>query len=382
MEQNTEKKMTNYELKLQARENAAKREKRKNTLTIIATVAIIACLAALLIVVPMIKNKQAFKEYFKINNESVSELEFNFHRTNLINNNAQILQYMGMTSVADLDTMIYDEESGTTWADFFIERAAVSIKENRALIADAKEKNVSLDVDTEYKAYMNQIKTEAESAGMTTDAYLTALYGASEKNLKQIIKDNITALLYSNHLYDLNTVSDADAQAEYDAKKDEYDSVDYRVLPFMADVTEDSTEADVDAAMDAAKAKAQEMLDKVNAGEDFETLCATYAQEDKRTEYADSETDFSLVTGASSTYSSDPYIDWLFDTARREGETTIYTDESNNVHYALLFEKRYMGENVLTSIKQDLTYNKVMDYLDEITENYTISDPEDNLPSL
>ncbi len=382
MEQNNEKKMTSYERKLQAREAAAKREKKKSILTIVSVVAIVGCLAALLIVVPLVKSKEQFKEYFRINDESVSELEFVFHKTNLINNNSQILQYMGMTSIEDLNTMVYDEESGMTWAEYFDERTAISLKENKALIADAKAKNVSLDVDAEYKKYMEQFKTEAETAGMTLDAYLTAYYGASEKHLKQIMKDNIAAILYSNHLYDLNEASDADAQAEYDSKKDQYDSVDYRVLPFMASVTEDSTEADVEAAMADAKAKAQEMLDKVNAGEDFETLCATYAQEDKRTEYADSETDLSLVTGASSTYAYDPYLEWLFDAERKDGDTTIYTDENNNVHYALLFEKRYMGDTVLASIKQDLTYNTVMDYIAEISESYTISDPADNLPTL
>lgn len=380
--ENNDKKMTSYERKVLAREEAAKREKRKAALSIIATVAIVACLAALLIVVPMVKNREKFKEYFQINNESVSELEFNFHRTNLINSNSYYLQYFGMTSIEDLDTMVYDEEAGTTWADYFTEMAAISIKENRALIADAKAKNVDLDITAEYKTYIDDLATQADEAGMTTDAYLNALFGANEKQLKSIIKDNLAAVKYSEYLYEQNAATDEAAQAEYDANKDTYDSVDYRVLAFTPVIPEGADEAATQAAKDDAKAKAQEMLDKVKAGEDFETLCATYAPEAERTKYADSETDYSLVTGETSNYAYGPYSKWLFEAERTAGEADIYTDETTGVQYVLKFEKRYMGENVLESIKQDLTYNTVMDYVAEVSKDYTISDPDDNLPTL
>lgn len=380
--ENNEKKMTNYDRKRLAREEAVKREKKKNLLSIVATVAIVACIAALLIVVPLLKSREKFKEYFKVNNESVSQLEFNFHRTNLINSNATYLQYFGMTSVEDLNTMIYDQEKGTTWADYFTEGAVESIKENKALIADAKAKNIPLDIEDDYKAYMDSVKTQATSAGMSSDAYLKSLFGAKEKELKSIIKDNLAAVAYSEYLSEQNATSDETAQAEYDANKDKYDSIDYRVLNINAEVAEGASEADVDAAMKAAKEKAEEMLAKVKAGEDFETLCATYAAEDKRADYADSETDYSLVTGETSAYSFSPYSTWLFDSARVKGDADIYTDEDNNIQYVLLFEQRYMGDNVLESIKNEMTYNAVMEYIGEISKSYTVSDPEDNLPTL
>ena len=380
--ENNEKKMTNYDRKRLAREEAAKREKKKNLLSIVATVAIVGCIAALLIVVPMLKDREKFKEYFKINNESVSLLEFNFHRTNLINSNATYLSYFGMSSVEDLDTMVFDQEKGTTWGDYFTESAAESIKENRALIADAKAKNVTLDIEDDYKAYMDEVKTQAEAMGMSSDAYLEALFGADEKELRSIIKDNLAASAYTEYLYEKYQVSDETAQAEYDADKDKYDSIDYRVLNIAAEYEEDATETEIEAAKTEAKEKAEEMLAKVKAGEDFETLCATYAAEDRRAEYADSETDYSLVTGETSTYSFSPYSEWLFDAARAEGDADIYFDEENKVYYVLLFQKRYMAENLLESIKNDLTYAALTEYIAEISKSYTISDPEDNLPTL
>lgn len=380
--ENNEKKMTSYERKVLAREEAAKRAKRKATVSAIGTVAILVCLAALLIVVPLVKNRAKFKEYFTINNESVSELEFNFHKTTLINANSYYLQYFGMTSVNDLETMVYDESTGTTWSQYFSDRAAEAIKENRALIADAKAKGVDLDIKADYQAYIDEVAAAAGENGMTTNAYLTAMFGANEKQLKKIIKDNLAAVKYSEYLYEQNEASDADAQAEYDANKDLYDSVDYRVLEFTPMIPEGSDDAAIETIKADTKAKAEEMLAKVKAGEDFETLCATYALEDQRTKYADSETDYSLVTGETSSYAKGPYSKWLFDAARTEGEAGIYTDEESGNLFVLKFEKRYMGENVLEGIKQDITYNAVMDYIAEVAKDFTISDPDDNLPTL
>ncbi len=381
MSQNEEKKMTSYDRKVMAREAAAKKAKKKSILTTVATIAILACLVALIITVPVLKHKKKYKEYFRINNESVSQMEFNFHKTNLINSNATILAYMGISDLASLYTTVYDEETGATWNDFFEERTVVSIKENMALIADAKAKNVSLDITDDYKEFMEQTQAAADAAGVDTDAYLSSTYGATEKDLKKIIEDNLLALAYSEYLAVEMAASDEEAQAEYDANKGDYDSVDYRVLEFPVVTEEAASEEDVKAAIADTKAKAQEMLDKVKAGEDFETLCATYAEEDDRTDYADETTDKSLVTGATYLSSYQPYSDWLFEDARTEGETYLYSTEDDLNHYALQYVKRYMGDDVLDTIKSNLTYTAVTEYIAEISKDYTISDPEDNLPA-
>ena len=175
--------------------------------------------------------------------------------------------------------------------------------------------------------------------------------------------------------------TDDEAQAEYDANKGDYDSVDYRVLEFPTLLMEGASEEDTNAAKAASKAQAQEMLDKVNAGEDFETLCATYALEDERTDYADTTTDKSLVTGATYLASYQPYSDWLFEDARKEGETYLFTTEDGLTHYAIQYVKCYMGDGVLDSIKQNLTYTAVTEYIAELSKDYTVSDPDDNLPA-
>lgn len=381
MNQNEEKKMTSYDRKVMAREAAAKKAKKKSILTTVATVSILACLIALIITVPILKHKNKYKEYFRINDEPVSQMEFNFHKTNLINSNASFLAYMGISDLASLYTTVYDEKTGATWNDYFEERTVTSIKDNRALLADAKAKKVSLDITDDYKAFMEQTQTAADTAGVDVDVYLSSTYGGTEKDLKKIIKDNLTVLAYTEQLTLEMAASDADAQAEYDANKGEYDSVDYSVLEFPTETAEGASEEDINAAKKDAKSRAQEMLDKVNAGEDFETLCATYAPEDQRTDYADTATDKSLITGATLLTTYQPYSEWLFDSERKEGDTYLYSTEDELNHYVLRYVKRYMGEDVLDTIKQSLTYTTVSDYIAELSKAYIISDPDDNLPA-
>ena len=386
MKQNNEKNLTKYDRKVMAREAAAKKSTRKSTFSTIAAIAVVVGILALLLVVPAIKKatqkKEALAEYFQINGESVSKLEFDFHKTNLINSNVTLLSYLGINSMDALATTVYDEETGMTWDQFFTERAALSIKENRAMIADAKAKGVSLNVDEEYDAYIADIEKEATAANVTVDNYMTSMYGGTEKDIRNIIKDNLFAIAYSEHLYETMAASEEEAKAEYDAKKKEYDSIDYRLLAFPADVTSDATEEELATAMAAAKTKAQEMYDKLGKGEDFETLCITYAPEDKRTDYADSETDKSLYKGVTFYSSTAPYMDWLFEDARAKGDITLVTDEDANSHFVIMFESRYMGDTVLDTIEQSLTYNAVDKYITTISESYTISDPKNNLPTL
>lgn len=386
MEQNNEKKLTKYDRKVMAREAATKRSNRKSTLSIIAAAAVVVGIIALLFVVPAVRKanqkKEALAEYFQINGESITKLEFDFHKTNLINSNVTLLSYLGINSMDALATTVYDSETGMTWDQFFNENVALSLKENRALIADAKAKGISFNIDEEYDAYIAEIETEATAANVTVDSYMTSMYGGTEKDLRNIIKDNLLAIAYSEYLYETMAATEEEAQAEYDAKKKDYDSVDYRLLAFPADVTSSATEEELAAAMTAAKDKAQEMHDKLGKGEDFETLCITYAPEDKRTDYADSETDKSLYTGVTFYSSTAPYMDWLFEDGRAKGDITLVTDEDANSHFVIMFESRYMGDTVLDTIEQSLTYNAVDEYITTISESYTISDPKNNFPTL
>lgn len=377
MEQNTEKNLTKYDRKLQAKEEAAKREKKKQILTIVSSAAIVLAIVLLLVLVPYFKGREGLKEYFKVGKTSVSELEFNYYKTNVTNTYSQYLSMFGVDMSVPFELQMYDQECGMTWDDFFDQEAAVAVQSTKVLVADAKEKGLKFDVSKEYSSFVDALKSAAKNADEKLNDYLYSLYGPSAtlKYLEPIIKDELTAAAYNKHLNTEMTPADADVQAKYDENPDDYDSVDYHVMDFPATLEEGATEEEIKTAMEEASKKAQEMLDKVNAGEDFETLCETYAREDLRDDFADTETERSLFTGVTKNLSPSTYGSWLFED-RKEGETTLYTDEANHVHHVIKFEKRYMGEKVLENIKSTMASDAVSEYTTKLAENYKFNDPE------
>lgn len=384
MEQNTEKKLTKYDRKVLAKQAAAKREKRNRMISIIATSAVVACIIGVVILVPVMKRRKALGEYMKVNDISISQLEFNYYRASILSTYSQFFPYIGVDTSIPLSEQVYDLQKGLSCADFLDQQAAVSARENKAMLHDITAQGLTFDITEKYDTYISNMKAAATTAGMSFKKYLTAQFGtaATEKNLMPIIKDDLMVTAYYDYLTkEKFAATDEDAQKEYDENKKDYDSVDYRVLEFAAAVTKESSEEEITAAMKAAKEQAQEMLDKLKAGGDFETLCAEYAPEDKRADYADTETDKSLVTGATSS-SLASYMDWLFEDARTEGETTLYTDEEKHTCFVLRFEKRYLDDKVMDNIKQTLTNDAVSEYISKLSEDYVISDPYGHLKFL
>lgn len=379
MEQKNEKFMTKYDRKVLAKQEALKKEKRKHIFSIAAVIAVIAVILALIVLVPIYKRKQALSEYFKVNDISVSQMELNYYRATVISSYSAFLPYLVDTSIP-YDEQIYDNTTGMTWEEFFLDQAIYLIQRNKAMLADIAEKDLSFDISADYASYLESVKNAAASASISVSDYYVSMYGnyATEKTMKPFVEDYLIATAYNTYLTEKYTPTEEAVQAEYESDKDNYDSVDYRVLEFATGMTDESAEGDIAAAMEISRTQAQEMLDKLNVGEDFETLCTTYAPEEERTEYASSETDKSLVSGATYSSSSALYMDWLFEAERTAGDTYLCEDEDNYTYYVVKFENRYMGDTVLDTISQTMTSDAVNEYIEALAEGFVVSDPQDN----
>lgn len=379
MEQKNEKFMTKYDRKVLAKQEALKKEKRNHILSAVVAALVVLIIIAAIIFVPLYKRRQALSEYFKVGDLSVSQIELNYYRATVINSYSAILSYFVDTSVP-YDEQIYDESTGMTWEDFFLDQAIYLIQRNKAMLADIEKRELSFDIAADYASYLESVQSAAASASLSVSNYYTAMYGnyANEETLQPIVEDYLLTSAYNTYLTEELTPTAEEVQAEYDSNKDTYDSVDYRVLEFATGMTDESAEGDIAAAMEISRTQAQEMLDKLNAGEDFETLCVTYAPEEERTEYADDETDKSLVSGATYSSSSALYMDWLFEAERTAGDTYLCEDEDNYTYYVVKFENRYMGDTVLDTISQTMTSDAVSEYINALAESFVVSDPQDN----
>lgn len=391
MEENKqEKKQTSYDRKMQSKKQEQKKDKSSyyaSLIIIVLSVLVIAVIAVISILNKKKEKDADLKEYIKINNESVSKLEFNYYKNGVVNSFAstyqQILPYIGLDFSGNWESTVFDESTGETWSDYFDTMTANAILENKALLADMKAKGVTLDTADNVANFMAGLASTATAGNVTVKEYMQQLYGpaATEKRIRPFVEDEITASMYYAQLTEQTEVSDEAVQAEYDSNPVKYDSVDYHVLGIPASYSEGASEDEISKAMETVIARANEMLEKVNAGEDFEDLCIKYAPLTKQTEYADGSTELSLetITDLTPNDSYVGYSSWLFSTDRKQGDSEVYVDEENHVAWVLKYERRYYDDSTKTSIRNNLIAAQVNEYVDNLLSVYTVSDPEKHL---
>lgn len=388
------KKLTAYEL----RELKKKEEARKQRNSMLASVIIVcSCiiLTAIFIVISSVNKKKErdadLKEFVKLGETSVSRLEFNYFKygveNDFIYNYNTYLQMLGFNPQMSPALQIYDESTGETWDDFFNSMTVDQIRQIKALSSEMKEKQVTFDVKENLDTYFKNMKATAESSNTTLDAYLQYLCdskAATKKRVSKFVEEEYLVGMYYNKILEDSKVSDEDVQAEYDAHPEDYETVDYHVYSFIADVTEEMSSLEEAEAMIAKLDIAKEMEARVKAGEDFEGLCFEYAPEAEKTNYnkpeGEEEESLEKITGLTVQPGMVGYAEWLFDKERVQGETDIYADYEDHLVYVVRFDRRYYDDSTKESIRDNLTYNKVNAHLDELKAKFTVVDTQNNLP--
>ena len=125
----------------------------------------------------------------------------------------------------------------------------------------------------------------------------------------------------------------------YEANKNDYDTVNFRFCSFYyADDIEDYTDDDI--AEYRAKAEA---IANAKTEDEFKAAVIENVAEDKKANYEnDSAT---LYSGAKYTdIGYDGLADWLFDSARKTGDTLVYEDEVNGGFIPVMFIERVSAD--------------------------------------
>lgn len=340
-----EKVLTRYDLKMQKRQEQKKKDERDRKITAGIGIALLAALVCLLASFPIRNWLTVHGTYIVAAGENVSRVEFDYHYNLVLNNylNSEeglYLSYFGIDLSGDLSQQMYSDT--LTWQDYFEELAVDNLIRNKALLREMKAAGFQYDTDEDYKAYEESMRQAASQAGMTLNAYIQALFGpyATMFRIESYVREGLATSAYFDFAAESREPSDQEIQAYYENDRDSYDSVDYRFiivdaeLPTepteLADPAEEDTDdsgdtvyqpsdAEIDAAMALAKAEAE--LQRANISKDGEL------NENMRQ---------SGVT----------YLlrDWLFDEARKAGDTTVIEDSSSHRYYVLEFVDRYLDQ--------------------------------------
>ncbi len=135
-----EKKMTKYDLKMQARKEAEAREKRQSMITRITALIVLVLVVIVAVAVPLTKRISAKGEYIRIGDHSLSKIDYDFYYGYSVNSYlaqySYILPYMGLDTTKSFDSQQFDDT--TTWQQYFDQMTATNIRQYLALSDDAK----------------------------------------------------------------------------------------------------------------------------------------------------------------------------------------------------------------------------------------------------
>lgn len=240
-----------------------------------------------------------------------------------------------------------------TWDEYFKDQAVENMKFVHAALKGAKEEGMTLsDEDMEnFNATVEQMKTQASSAGYSYKSYLTAIYGSvmTTSVYEQCLKDNLLASKYATAHYEDISFTDDEIQAYYEENKNTYDLVDGAYVSVSGTPetktdedgnTVEATDEEKAAAMDAAKETAEAILAAYQDGGDLEALAEEYGA--------------TYTGGEELTYSSGVSGDWLFDETRRSGDAEVLEDESGSRYYVAVFNDRQRDETPSYNVRHIL----------------------------
>lgn len=363
-EQTEQKVMTKYDRKVQKRKEEKEKEKKEERISTTVGIVFLVALVCLVASFPIRTYLATHETYVVINGEEVNKVEFDYvyntSKNNYITQYGSHLSYFGLDTSKDLSTQMYSDT--LTWQDYFEQNAVESLKQNKALMAEAKAAGFTYDTTDEYNTFKETIKTSAAAAGVSDKEYVRSIYGsyATMGRIEEYVKNDMVMNAYYQKLQEDNAPSDDEIQSYYEENKATYDSVDYRLTTIEADLPTEPTEladpveetaADTTGTTDGTTA-ADSTQDTAYQPSDAEIA---KAMEDARVLADDAEQTVAKDGEAheNEKKSSVNYMisDWLFDDARKAGDTTVITNDNSHCYYAVAFEKRYLDETPSADVR-------------------------------
>ena len=363
-EQTEQKVMTKYDRKVQKRKEEKEKEKKEERISTAVGIVFLVALVCLVASFPIRTYLATHETYVVINGEKVNKVEFDYvyntSKNNYITQYGSYLSYFGLDTSKDLSTQMYSDT--LTWQDYFEQNAVESLKQNKALMAEAKAAGFTYDTTDEYNTFKETIKTSAAAAGVSDKEYVRSIYGsyATMGRIEEYVKNDMVMNAYYQKLQEDNAPSDDEIQSYYEENKATYDSVDYRLTTIEADLPTEPTEladpveetaadttgtTDGTAATDTTQDTAYQPSDAeiAKAMEDAKVL----ADDAEQTVAKDGE----AHENEKKTSVNYMISDWLFDDARKAGDTTVITNDTSHCYYVVAFEKRYLDETPSADVR-------------------------------
>ena len=247
---------------------------------------------------------------------SASTPQVNYYFTNIyqnfVNSNGTYLSYLGLNTAADLRSQTYPSDESKTWFDYFMDQTLDQMSTIYALDQAAAKEGYGWNdaMQAELDSTLDKMNSSAAAAGLSLDKYLQRIYGATMS--RSVYETELKNVILAN---DYATDADGNAVEPDDAAKA--------------------------AAMAEAKSAAEAMLADFQSGKSLSEL-------------ADGNDKANYTDGKAASSSSSVLMTWLFDSARRSGDSAVLTDETGESCYVVSFGRRYRQEENTVNVRHIL----------------------------
>ena len=372
----SEKVVTKYDRKMQKRKEEERKEAKRRFITKWVCIAVLAGIILGSGTAIGIKLNSIYNNYIEVDNDKISQIEFDFYygiaKTNNLNTTLYgtmtygdyYTSYMGYKTSQSDKSQEYSTDY--TWYDYFANSAVTTIKETKALLEDADANGFTYDNEAaDYDEFINQIKDAASEADTSYSDYLKQLFGkrATEKRVKEFLKDYLKSTAYQEQLTEKLAATDSEVSEYYQENKDTYDKFEYRIFTVKADSSDSADMAN-------AKETANSFASGVSSELDFISQCRKYAEAGDDT-YADDEA--SLVTETKKSNVEAACADWIASSDRKEGDLTVIEDADNECYYVVYYISRSYDGSDDDTIKSTLLNQKYSEYIKKYTDEYSVN---------
>ncbi len=333
--------------------------------------AVIGVVAAVVVIALLVWNSNLFQNRaaaVTINGESYTAADVNFYYFKNFQTGAYYYGMMGMYDVTKApENQIFDESTGMTWHEYFLEQSIENLRNEAAMAAEAAKAGYTMS--EEGKAAMQKALLDLETGRVTSgypsvDAYLKANLGGSMTKDKYIecLERSVLASEYAGSYADTLSCEQTELDSYYLDNKNNMDTYTATVFQFQASVetvdaegkTIEMTEEEIAAKLEQSKKEnkklAEELMARLQAGEDAKALNDEYSEQ---LLYSTISQDV-LGTSLNGNYS-----EWMFDAERKAGDITMVeyagSTTSNLYNYCVIrMENRFLDQQPTADIRHIL----------------------------
>ncbi len=242
-----------------------KKIKKRRTIVSIIALALVLAIGIGLFYGLVIRPKTAPRKTvaLRTGDHELSAVEFSHYYYDAINafyqNYGSYLSYFMSDPSLPIDQQVYDEETGETWADYFMKSAADNAKFDYAVYDEAKAAGYTLSAESEQSIQdsLKTLETQVKDNGFKSlNQYFDQIYGKGCTKDTYVAYQRIraTASEYAAKLDDERVFSDADIQAKDDENPAKYSSATYRAYFISANTYKPEAADDVEEKADEVKA--------------------------------------------------------------------------------------------------------------------------------